>query len=126
MKGAGLSALLQDAAEDPQAGEPPTTCVKVPLLRMLARLLDQRRDASQASTDTVDVEAPLISADRFTPYVPEPPRVLRPSLGKPAKDKFAEMLYRVRQREKDSIKMFRLRGKHKPPASRGRVDTAVL
>ena len=79
--------------------------------------LDQRRVASQANNGTNVVEAPLSVHGCFTPYIPEPPRVLKPSLGRSAKDKFAEMLLRVQSREKHGVKIFRLRRKQKPPAT---------
>ena len=79
--------------------------------------LDQKREANQASNGTIDVDDTLSSAGCFTPYVPEPPRVMKPSLGRSVKEKFAEMRQRVRQRELHNLKRFRLRGKQKPPTT---------
>jgi len=80
--------------------------------------LDQKREASQASDAAIVVVDTRSSAACFTPYVPEPPRVMKPSLGRSAKDKFADMCQRVRLRELQNSKRFRLRGKQKPPATR--------
>jgi len=79
--------------------------------------LDQKREASHASNGAIVVDNTLSSAGCFTPYVPEPPRVMKPSLGRSAKEKFADMWQRVRQRELHNLKRFRLRGKQKPPAT---------
>ena len=111
------------AGKHPKTGEalpPPIDCGASEQTTSLKRYvrLDQRRDANQASIVTIDVEAPLSSVGCFTPYVPEPPSVPRPSLGRSAKEKFAEMLLRVRNRERHDVKKFRLRGKQKPPATR--------
>ena len=111
------------AGKHPKTGEtlpPPIDCGtlgQTTSLRRYARL-DQKRIANQANIVAIDVEAPLSSAGGFTPYVPEPPKVLRPSLGRSAKEKFADILHRVRQREMHNLKRFRLRGKQKPPAAR--------
>ena len=75
-----------------------------------------------ASLDLKNVSNNLLSIvpfdpeNLFSPYVPEPSKTLRPNEGKSAKEKRAEMLQRVRQKETNSTKMLRLRGKQKPPS----------
>jgi len=86
-------------------------------LKRYARL-DQIRDANLAKLAEFETEPPRSTAGGFTPYVPEPPKVLRPSSGKSAKEKFADVLHRVRQKEMHNLKRFRLRGKQKSPAAR--------
>ena len=71
--------------------------------------LDQRRDAANALS-----LVPVESTNNFKPYIPLPDRVLRPNEGRSAKVKMEEMLLRVRKREADASKRFRLRGKQKP------------
>ena len=110
------------AGKHPKTGQtlpPPIDCGSLghaTLMKRYARL-DQIRDANLANVAAIVIEAPLSAAGGFTPYVPEPPKVLRPSTGRSAKDKFADVLHRVRQREMHNLKRFRLRGKQKPPAA---------
>ena len=72
--------------------------------------MDQKRDAASASTN-----APSGDGPGFVPYIPLPSTVLRPQEGRSAKDKMADMLQRVKRKEVDGAKMFRLRGKQRPP-----------
>ena len=71
--------------------------------------LDQRRAAANTSS-----LMPFDPSFNFVPYVPMPDRILRPNEGKSAKVKMEEMLLRVRKREAEASKRFRLRGKQKP------------
>ena len=57
---------------------------------------------------------PFDSTNRFTPYVPQPDKTPRPNDGRSAKVKMEEMLSRVKTREADGCKMYRLRGKQRP------------
>ena len=56
----------------------------------------------------------LDASNRFAPYVPLPPRELKPYDGRSAKTKMQEMALRIRNREVDNRKRYRLRGKQKP------------
>jgi len=56
---------------------------------------------------------PWVAGSRFTPYIPSPTRELRPNTGRSAKDKMGDLLGRVRRKEAEGKKRYRLRGKQK-------------
>ena len=68
---------------------------------------------------------PFYPDNHFVPYVPEPSKIPRPNEGRTAKAKMADMLLRVQQKQANSTKIFRLRGKQRPPAKNEQAVDAV-
>ena len=100
----------------PKTGRPlpaPTDSEGEPIveLRRYARL-DSRNEANEAQSIV-----PFDTSNRFVPYAPSPERTLKPNDGRSAKEKRDEMLARVRVRELEAGKRYRLRGKQKPRCS---------
>ena len=113
------------AGKHPKTGEvlpPPVDCTTVEedlSLKRYARL-DLRNEASNSLSIV-----PFDPDHHFVPYVPEPSKTLRPNEGRTAKAKMADMLIRVQQKQVNTRKIFRLRGKQRPPAKNEQAVDAV-
>ena len=73
-----------------------------------------RLDAKNDAVVKPPCDTPIDASNRFAPYVPLPPRELKPYDGRSAKVKMQEMALRIRNREMVARKRYRLRGKQKP------------
>jgi hypothetical protein len=98
----------------PKTGKPmptPTDRGGQPLVehRRYARL-----DAKNVALVKPTGDDPIVASNLFTPYVPLPPRELKPYDGRSARVKMQEMALRIRNREMVARKRYRLRGKQKP------------